>query len=141
MNRRLKQQLKTWRVWSNPSKRQSRRSVLLIATNRIGAATTRDMRRLRASIGISEAFQSLKAGIGEEGLSQLKRSRRFSATSMDSELHGFAAVQVSHKREQGTKGDEGLHIVYSLVNLILSLIRWSVVKTNSGLGSARRASA
>ena len=60
---------------------------------------------------------------------------------MDSELHGFAAVQVSHKREQGTNGDEGLHIVYSLINLILSLIRWSVVKTNSGLGSARRASA
>ena len=41
---------------------------------------------------------------------------------MDSELHGFAAVQVSHKREQGTKGDEGLHIVYSLVNLILSVL-------------------
>ncbi|QNJ09368.1 hypothetical protein SynMINOS11_01914 [Synechococcus sp. Minos11] len=28
------------------------------------------------------------------------------------ELHGFAAVQVGHKQQQDTKGDEGFHRLF-----------------------------
>ena len=60
-------------------------------------------------------------GIPEPKLGLVRRAqpaevaRGFSATSMDSELHGFA-VDGGHKREQGTKGDEGS----------ISFIRWSI---------------